>query len=90
MTTMLEHSPAQKPARQKPALSAREIEILRAWLLCESKSEAAASLFVTAATVSTHIVRIREKYARVGRTATTKTALLARALQDGVVSIDEL
>ena len=85
MTTMLEPPPAQKPA-----LSAREIEILRAWLICESKSEAAARLYVTAATVSTHIVRIREKYARVGRTAPTKTALLVRALQDGVVSIDEL
>ncbi|UYP19760.1 LuxR C-terminal-related transcriptional regulator [Rhodococcus sp. Z13] len=85
MTSMLERTPAQKPA-----LSAREIEILRAWLLSESKSEAAARLYVTAATVSTHIARIRSKYARVGRNATTKTALLARALQDGVISIDEL
>lgn len=79
-----------RPTAVRPALSPREIEILRAWLLCDSKSEAAALLYVTAATVSTHIVRIREKYARVGRTATTKTALLARALQDGVISIDEL
>lgn len=86
MTGMLEHTPTHR----KPALSAREIEILREWLLCESKSEAAARLYVTAATVSTHIVRIREKYDRVGRSAPTKTSLLARALQDGVVSIDEL
>ncbi|MEE2034109.1 LuxR C-terminal-related transcriptional regulator [Rhodococcus chondri] len=86
MPSMLDHT----PTLHKPALSAREVEILREWLLCESKSEAAAHLYVSAATVSTHIVRIRDKYARVGRPATTKTSLLARALQDGVVSIDEL
>ncbi|MFD6857097.1 LuxR C-terminal-related transcriptional regulator [Rhodococcus sp. NPDC060086] len=73
-----------------PQLSARETEILREWLLCESKSETASRLFVTAATVSTHIARIRDKYMRVGRPANTKTSLLVRALQDGVVSIDEL
>jgi DNA-binding CsgD family transcriptional regulator len=73
-----------------PQLSARETEILREWLLCESKSEAASRLFVTTATVSTHIARIRDKYMRVGRPANTKTSLLVRALQDGVVSIDEL
>ncbi|MBF0660528.1 MULTISPECIES: LuxR C-terminal-related transcriptional regulator [unclassified Rhodococcus (in: high G+C Gram-positive bacteria)] len=86
MTSMLDKTPTYR----KPALTAREIEILREWLVCESKSEAASRLYVTAATVSTHIVRIREKYARVGRAAPTKTSLLARALQDGVVSIDEL
>lgn len=73
-----------------PHLSAREVEILRTWLLSDDKSEAAAKLHVTAATVSTHIVRIRDKYARAGRIATTKTTLLARALQDGYVHIDEL
>lgn len=86
MTSMLDRN----PTLGKPTLSAREVEILREWLLCESKSEAAARLYVTAATVSTHIVRIRDKYARIGRPAHTKTSLLARALQDGVVSIDEL
>lgn len=86
MTSMLDRT----PTLGKPTLSAREVEILREWLLCESKSEAAARLYVTAATVSTHIVRIRDKYARIGRPAPTKTSLLARALQDGVVSIDEL
>lgn len=90
MTTALDRPSSIRPSVIRPALSTREVEILRAWLLCDSKSEAAALLFVTAATVSTHIVRIREKYARVGRPAVTKTALLARALQDGVVSIDEL
>lgn len=77
-------------ALPKPSLSAREIEILREWLLCDSKHDAAQRLHVTVATVSTHIVRIRHKYARVGRAATSKTSLLARALQDGVVTLDEL
>jgi hypothetical protein len=34
--------------------------------------------------------RIRAKYSAVGRTAPTKAALLARALQDGFIDIDDL
>jgi hypothetical protein len=41
-------------------------------------------------TVNTHLGRTRTKYAAVGRTATTKSALLARALQDGIIDLDEL
>lgn len=79
-------NPAAVPVR----LSDREAEILRMWLMVESKAEVAARLHVSVATVSTHIARIREKYVRAGRPATTKTALLVRALQDGVIAIDEL
>jgi hypothetical protein len=38
----------------------------------------------------THIARIRSKYADVGRPARTKAQLLARALQDGLVQLDDL
>ncbi|PYE19499.1 DNA-binding CsgD family transcriptional regulator [Williamsia limnetica] len=73
-----------------PTLSAREIEVLRTWFTCDSKSEAARKLFITPATVNTHITRIRDKYDAVGRSGATKSALLARALQDGLISVDEL
>ena len=76
--------------RPMPALSPREVEVLVCWLQCESKTEVAQSLFVSVGTVNTHLTRIRDKYAQAGRRANTKAALVARALQDGLVRIDEL
>ncbi|GAB19839.1 putative LuxR family transcriptional regulator [Gordonia effusa NBRC 100432] len=73
----------------RPALSAREIEVLLAWLVTESKRDAAKALFISSATVSTHVSRIRDKYAEVGRPAPTKAHLLIRALQDGFTSIED-
>ena len=72
----------------RPALSSREVEVLLAWLASESKEDAASRLFISASTVSTHISRIRAKYGAVGRSAPTKAHLLARALQDGLTSLD--
>lgn len=73
---------------QRPNLSDREVEVLLAWLVAESKEEAARRLFISASTVSTHLARIRAKYTAVGRGAPTKTHLFARALQDGYTSLD--
>ncbi|MBA4022859.1 MAG: LuxR family transcriptional regulator [Gordonia sp.] len=73
-----------------PTLTAREIQILREWVMRDSKSDVATALFITSATVSTHVNRIRLKYAAIGRPANTKAALLARALQDGHIDLDEL
>lgn len=72
----------------KPGLSVREVEVLLTWLGAESKEHAAEQLFISASTVSTHLARIRAKYAAVGREAPTKTHLFARALQDGYTSLD--
>ena len=74
----------------RPALSAREKQVLLAWLLTDSKTAVGKSLFISTATVRTHIQRIREKYDAVGRPATTKAALTVRAIQDGLVAVDEL
>ena len=76
--------------RQRPQLSGREIEVLRAWVLTDSKQAAGSRLFITSSTVNTHITRIRNKYAEVGRPATSKAALLARAIQDGFIDLDDL
>lgn len=77
----------QGPVRAR--LSAREVEVLVAWLHSESKEEAAKSLFLGATTVSTHISRIRAKYNAVGRPAPSKAALFVRAIQDGYVELSD-
>lgn len=81
-----------RPSTQfrSPDLSVREVEVLRSWLMCDTKQEVADRLFVSVGTVNTHLGRIRSKYERNGRAANTKAALLARALQDGLIGLDEV
>ncbi len=79
-----------KPSRVRPVLTRRERDVLVAWIHDDSKELVACRLNVSAATVRTVLQRIRAKYAAAGRPATTKAALVARALQDGLVQIDEL
>ncbi|MFI7524006.1 LuxR C-terminal-related transcriptional regulator [Nocardia salmonicida] len=69
----------------KPALSPREREVLLAWFQTESKALVGHGLFITAGTVNTHLERTRMKYAQAGRPAPTKAALVAKAIQDGLV-----
>lgn len=83
-------APTARPVLIRPTLSAREIEVLLRWLHCDSKSAVAADMYLSLGTVNTHLARIRAKYAQVGRAAPTKAALVARAVQDGLISIDEL
>ncbi len=79
--------PAAAPVA--PALSDREVEVLRAWFRCDSKAQAAAELYISVGTLNTHLSRVRAKYTKVGRAASTKAALVVRALQDGLISLDE-
>ena len=74
----------------RPALSDREREVLLAWFESDSKNLVAARFGLSVKTVETYIGRVRIKYAEVGRPATTKAALVARALQDGLVDLSEL
>ena len=73
-----------------PTLSDREREVLLAWFESDSKNLVAARFGLSAKTVDTYIGRVRIKYAEVGRPATTKAALVARALQDGLVDLSNL
>lgn len=73
-----------------PGLTRRESEVLVAWCHAATKDDVAGRLAIERATVSSHLQRIRAKYAAVGRAATTKGALIARAVQDGLVDINEL
>ncbi|WP_316245472.1 LuxR C-terminal-related transcriptional regulator [Gordonia sp. OPL2] len=71
-------------------LSDREVEVLTQWLICDSKKEAAAALFISDATVNTHLARIRAKYDDAGRPAATKIALLIRAIEDGYITLNQI
>jgi DNA-binding NarL/FixJ family response regulator len=71
-------------------LAPREKEVLIAWFRTESKDLVAQQLQIAPTTVRTHLQRVRAKYAAVGRPATTKAALVARAIQDGIVNIDDI
>lgn len=74
----------------RPALSARETEVLVEWFQSESKDFVAQRLGISPSTVNTHLEHIRVKYAMRGRQAPTKAALVARAIQDGLVQLDDL
>jgi DNA-binding NarL/FixJ family response regulator len=73
-----------------PRLSSREMQVLRAWFAASSKELVAAKLHITAKTVDTYIARVRVKYASVGRAARTKSELVSRALDDGIITLAEL
>lgn len=72
------------------SLSKREKEVLVAWFQTESKELVAKRLYISPTTVRTHLQRARAKYAGVGRPAPTKSALLARAIEDGILSLNDL
>jgi len=74
----------------RPHLSEREKQVLIAWFQTENKGLVAKRLFIEPSTVRTHLQRVRVKYAAVGRPAPTKAALVARAIQDGILSVDDL
>ena len=78
------------PADGRPRLTARERDVLLAWIRCESKRTVAMLCHLSPRTVEGYIDRIRLRYAEVGRPAPTKASLVARALQDGLIALDEL
>ena len=87
---LMEAPGAGNVAVSRPVLAPREIEVLIAWFQTDSKELVGRRLHIAPTTVRTHLQRIRVKYAAVGRPAPTKAALVARALQDGLVNIDDL
>jgi hypothetical protein len=74
----------------RPRLSPRETEVLLEWFRSESKEMVAKRLHLTVRRVNACLERARIKYANVGRPAPTKAALVARAIQDGLITADEL
>ncbi|MGH3907188.1 MAG: response regulator [Pseudonocardiaceae bacterium] len=74
----------------RPVLSDQERAVLLAWFTSDSKQLVAQRLHLSIKTVDTYIARVRIKYANIGRPATSKAALVARALQDGLVNLADL
>jgi DNA-binding NarL/FixJ family response regulator len=74
----------------RPKLTPREVDVLLEWFKCESKDLVASKLGLSPRTVASYLDRVRIKYANTGRPATTKAALVARAIQDGLIQPDEL
>lgn len=74
----------------RPELAPRELEVLIEWFQCESKALVAERLGLSVRTVNSYLDRVRIKYANVGRPASTKANLVARAVQDGLVALDDL
>ncbi|CCH31174.1 response regulator transcription factor [Actinosynnema sp. NPDC047251] len=75
---------------ERPRLTPRETDVLVNWFACESKEMVGRKLGLSVRTVNSYIDRVRIRYANAGRPAPTKAALVARAIQDGLVRLDEL
>ncbi len=65
------------------ALSPRQREVLSLYASGESAARVASLTNLSTDTVNDYLGRIRQKYAEVGRPASTKTDLYRRALEDG-------
>ena len=66
------------------------METLVAWFESDSKRLVAGKLGVSIKTVENYIDRVRIKYANTGRPARTKAALVERAIQDGLIAMEDL
>jgi two-component system, NarL family, nitrate/nitrite response regulator NarL len=78
----------QRPAR--PALSQQEQQALLLWFQGMSKASVGRRMAISENTVRQYISRARAKYAATGRSAASKDALLARAIEDGVIKPSEI
>jgi DNA-binding NarL/FixJ family response regulator len=67
------------------ALSPREREVLSLYASGFALKQVATELEIKISTAKEHIDRVRTKYSTVGRPASTKTELLVRAIEDGIL-----
>ena len=70
-------------------LSPREAEVLGLYASGETAERVAALLYISRDTVLDHIRRIRAKYAQASRAAPTKVDLYRRAVEDGLIPLDD-
>ncbi|WIM87403.1 DNA-binding response regulator [Candidatus Mycobacterium wuenschmannii] len=83
---------AMEAARQfgRPELTAQERRVLVEWLLTDNKESVSRKLHIAPSTVRTHLQRIRRRYSEIDRSAPSKAALFARAVQDGLIGIHDV
>jgi DNA-binding NarL/FixJ family response regulator len=76
--------------RGRPELTAQERRVLIEWLLTDNKESVSKKLHIAPSTVRTHLQRIRRRYSEIHRSAPSKAALFARAVQDGLIGIHDV
>ncbi len=76
------------PAR--PTLSPQERRALRLWFQQPKKYNVAREMGISIETVDQYVNRARIKYAAAGRAAPNKAAMVARAIEDGLIRPEEV
>lgn len=71
-------------------LSPREREVLSLYASGFALKQVATELNIKISTAKEHIDRVRAKYSVIGRAASTKTELLVRAIEDGILEENSL
>jgi two-component system, NarL family, nitrate/nitrite response regulator NarL len=74
----------------RPVLSAQERQALLLWFQGMSKQSVGRRMSISENTVRQYINRARMKYASAGRAAPSKDALLARAIEDQIITPGEV
>jgi two-component system, NarL family, nitrate/nitrite response regulator NarL len=74
---------ATDDAADRPVLSQQETRALRLYATGMPMKSVAKEMTISDETVKQYLGRVREKYARAGRTASTKLELYHRAVEDG-------
>jgi two-component system nitrate/nitrite response regulator NarL len=74
----------------RPVLSAKERQTLLLWFQGMSKASVGQRMSISEATVRQYINRARAKYVACGRSAVSKEALLARAIEDRLITPGEV
>jgi DNA-binding NarL/FixJ family response regulator len=78
----------RRPGR--PQLSAQEQRALKLWFRLPKKLNVATEMRISVETVDQYISRARIKYAAAGRPALNKAAMVARAIEDGLVRPEDV
>ena len=74
----------------RPRLSGQEERALRLWFQLPKKQNVAREMGIALDTVDQYISRARVKYAAAGRPALNKAAMVARAIEDGLVRPEDV
>lgn len=74
----------------RPRLSPQEERALRLWFQLPKKQNVAREMGIAPDTVDQYISRARIKYAAAGRPAQNKAAMVARAIEDGLVRPEDV
>jgi len=74
----------------RPSLSPQEQRALRLWFQLPKKQNVARDMSLSVETVDQYISRARVKYAAAGRSAPNKAAMVARAIEDGLIRAEDV